>query len=660
MAFLKNTIILILVFVFLSLIGNNGYGQPPLPIKWGKVSKQDLEMKTYAPDTSAKALILCDYGQLFFYPPPPVDHPDPTVEKVFHRRIKILSLDALDLGNISIPLRKSEHLREYISEIKVESFNLDENGKVVTSIAKSGDFRMKDVNDHWREMTVACPNVKVGTIIEYYYRILTDHNVSLIDWKFENSLPTLHSEFRANIHEAVKVNVVQRGIRLLQKYGSTPTNIWSLDSLPAFSNEPYSAAPSDYSDHVILQLAGIHEDYTDETETDKKGYTSNYRTWDEVSRKLIQEDYSDYFKLGYTFQGIVDSIVAGATTPDEKVERIYHYVTTNYQWNENYSCYPDKTIAELLENNKGNSGTLNLMLDILLKQAGIDCNPAILKLKKEGRISKQYPVLREFDDMVVAVNLGEKTLFVDCTDPFRPYTLPDRNILNTSALIIKPDTPIWEEILPSPNTKEKQDIATEISIGSGIRKMSIQLSLSGYTAARKRKDFSILPSAKDYIANELFVDQAYWSLDSVACDDLKNIDKPLRVRAFYHSEGMPNTSDINYLKPFIDVSQKFNPFTQEVRVLPVDLLVPIERTEVCVIKFSEGYSVKEAPSPATFLLPNRKGVFIMNFFNNGNEVTAQRTFVISNPFFMPEEYTGLKNIYDSYVSSSKSMVVVSK
>jgi len=656
----KQTIYLILTIVFISLNINYSYAQPPLPMKWGKVSKQDLEMKTYAPDTSAKAIILCDYGQIFFYPTAPVEHPDPSLEKVFHRRIKILSPEAVDLGDIVIRLRKHEHFREYISEIKVESFNIDENGKVVTSVAKSGDFHMVDVNDHLREMRVACPNVKVGTIIEYYYRILTDYNVSLIDWNFENSLPTLHSEFRANIHEAFKVNVIQRGMRLLQKYGSTPTNIWSLDSLPALTEEPYSAAFNDYADHVILQTAGVYKDYTREMETDKKGYTSYLQTWGELSKKLIEDHYDDYFKLGYTFQGIIDSLTAGSTTNEEKVEKIYQYVTTNFKWNNTYSYSSTETLPELLESHTGSSGTINLLLDIMLKQAGLDCNPAILKLKEDGKISKIYPVLSEFTDMVVAVNLAGKTLFVDGTDPFRPYDLPNINILNTSALIIKSDTPIWEDIVPPSNAKQKQDVVTEISLGGEIKKMTIQISKSGYKAAGARVDISKLPKLEDYLNQEMLVDQAYWVLDSVICNDLKNIDKPLRIRAFYHSDDKLMASGISYEKPFIDVSNKFDPFVRQVRVLPVDLLVPSELTEVCVIKFPEGYSIKESPTPSTVLLPNRKGVFITNYFNNGNEVTAQRTFVISNPFFMPEEYTGLKNIFDSFVSSSKAMVMVGK
>jgi len=101
-------------------------------------------------------------------------------------------------------------------------------------------------------------------------------------------------------------------------------------------------------------------------------------------------------------------------------------------------------------------------------------------------------------------------------------------------------------------------------------------------------------------------------------------------------------------------------FTAPTRSMPIDLEVPIEYTYVTTIKLPKGYRVQELPEQMSVVLPNKKGALIINYFNNGNELTAQRTFIISNPFFMPEEYTDLKNIFDSYRSSSKAMMVVGK
>jgi len=657
MAIFRKPIAIILTITPLLIFSNAIVAQSPLPMKWGKIEKTDLETKTYPQDSSANAIVLCEYGQLFFYPPPQETHPDPMVEKIVHRRIKILNTAALDLANLSIPLRKRENFREYISEIKIQSFNLDENGKIQISTAKNSDSHMVDLGEYYRELRVACPNVKVGSIVEYYYRIKTDFNLSLVDWSFENILPTLHSEYRVNIHETFKVNVIQRGVRLQQKYGNTPTNIWALDSMPALTKEPHSASPTDYTDRVILQTAGV-KDYSDQEETDEKGYTSHYRTWEELSKNLMEESYNDYSKLGYTFKNTVDSIITGVNTQEEKIERIHSYIVSHFKWDDHYAFTPTE-FSTLLETHSGNSCALNLLMNIMLQQAGFESNPAILKLKRDGKISRQYPVLKEFGHMTVVVELEGRKMFVDCTNKYRPYDLPDINIINTSALIVKSGAATWAEITPSIKTKQKEDIVSEITLGVESSKMMVQFTFSGYKAVDVREDIANVGSVTEFLEKRLSGTQAIWNLDSVSCDDLTDLSKPLRIRGFFSAIERFDPTGLNYTKVFAEKTVP-NPFRSQYRVLPIEFLAPIERTETVVIKFPEGYSVKELPASETIVLPNKKGVFIMNFFDNGNELTAQRTFIISNPFFFPQEYAKLKNLFDRSSASSNSTVVIQK
>ena len=41
------------------------HGQKP-PIKWGKISKEDLAMTVYEPDPEAAAVVLCNFASLTF------------------------------------------------------------------------------------------------------------------------------------------------------------------------------------------------------------------------------------------------------------------------------------------------------------------------------------------------------------------------------------------------------------------------------------------------------------------------------------------------------------------------------------------------------------------------------------------------------------------
>ncbi|HBO74555.1 MAG TPA: hypothetical protein DD653_07700 [Marinilabiliales bacterium] len=52
---------IVLVAFFLLTITSNAFASKE-PIKFGKVSKEELEMSIYSKDSSAPAVILCDYG----------------------------------------------------------------------------------------------------------------------------------------------------------------------------------------------------------------------------------------------------------------------------------------------------------------------------------------------------------------------------------------------------------------------------------------------------------------------------------------------------------------------------------------------------------------------------------------------------------------------
>lgn len=64
----------------------------PKSIKWGEVSRADLEMKVFSNDTNAAAVILGDVGNVYF---------NGRLEMVLtrHRRIKIFSEAGYEWGN---------------------------------------------------------------------------------------------------------------------------------------------------------------------------------------------------------------------------------------------------------------------------------------------------------------------------------------------------------------------------------------------------------------------------------------------------------------------------------------------------------------------------------------------------------------------------------
>jgi len=101
------------------------------PIKFGKVSIEEMEMKSYLPDTTASAVILCDYGVTDM----PFSKQDRQFAQTFKRtiRIKILKKEGLDWANFKISLSKK---RENLTNVKGMTYNL-ENGKIIKTKLKS-------------------------------------------------------------------------------------------------------------------------------------------------------------------------------------------------------------------------------------------------------------------------------------------------------------------------------------------------------------------------------------------------------------------------------------------------------------------------------------------------------------------------------------------
>ena len=68
------------------------------PMKWGSIPETDLSMTSYAPDTSAEALVLGNVGDLEL-----TISADGTQYDFFqHRRVKILKRSGFSKGNVMI------------------------------------------------------------------------------------------------------------------------------------------------------------------------------------------------------------------------------------------------------------------------------------------------------------------------------------------------------------------------------------------------------------------------------------------------------------------------------------------------------------------------------------------------------------------------------
>ncbi len=245
-----------------------------LPIKFGDVSLDELKMVRYEKDTTAPAVVLVDYGESII---------DYNQEKGFVikfervRRVKILTKDGYDWGNLTIQLYRDGSTEEDLTSVKAITYNL-EKGKIVETKLKNDAIIREETDKNLRNVKIALPNVKEGSVIEVSYKVTSPFLFNFQDWDFQSTIPIVWGEYRARIPEyfeykklmqgylALSINEtseVKRSFELVYREkiggGNTSTRFggsssstererveytekyfrWALKDAPAFREEPF-------------------------------------------------------------------------------------------------------------------------------------------------------------------------------------------------------------------------------------------------------------------------------------------------------------------------------------------------------------------------------------------------------------------------------------
>ncbi len=638
-----------LLFLLLITFSSNIFSQKP-PVKWGKVSPDEWKMKVCDFDTSASAIVLCDYGQINFEYGKPI-----TV--TIHTRIKILKKRGLDQANITIPFYKRNNI-ENIIKIKAQTINKTGEEGAGTYKVNNQDFFEVDADETWGEMRFSMPSVQVGSIIEYQYVLRTKDAFQLKGWTLQSDIPTLHSEIRAKISEGFDVRIFFRGGRLLKKYGFESLSRWFLTKLPAIKTEPYCPNPQDYLERIEFQLAGYYKRSASYNFDRSSEYVNTMTTWDELANEVMTtEKYNQYLSGGRKISNLTNPLISDDMNEREKVINIYNYVKDEYFWDGKYSVFPGIGLNDFLDKKSGRSANINLLLVSMLQEAGIDATPFLISTLGHGRISDTYPILSQFNHVLAHIKLYGKDQLLDATDPFRPYDYLDVNDYNGLGLSIKKYSSGWVPI--KQEKKGKTFINVTIEPDNEEYQYVTKYHFSGYKAIINRKLLAE-NNERTYAENYLETEEPDLVLDSLRIKNKKEIEKPLIVICYYRKEEVSEISPLFYLKPIITSDFNKNPFVNPVRTLPVYFNFPFEYQYSVNIKIPNNYQIEDVPEQIKLNMPDKSGSFSYLVQVTGSILQIQSKMKFDKTSYSVREYDALRELFDRYIAKNQETVVLKK
>lgn len=633
--------------------------QTPPYMTFGQIAPADLHMKVYEPDTTAAAVVLGDYENISIT----IDN-DVLVRKERHRRVKILKKSGFHYGDIEIP---------FYSYKKQEQFFFDR----ATIYAPSGNFVkltredifIEKINEFWSKARFTFPNLEAGSIIEYTYFINSDRYYKPEDWFFQGSIPVRHSQIRIKYpymlnytyffqgNEGMRIIKEEEGLTVLEGINGTCTikpGIYTFENAPAMKEESYITTMDDYRARIRFQLSKIH--YSDGRVQE---VTSS---WKELKKELFSSPYFGFhfLKKGH-YKDVVEPIsgsLAKKTSQIEKAAFIYNYITRNISWNGqyNFAAGADK-LKTVVTRGTGSSGQINLILLVLLREAGIEANPVLTSTRSHGKMYEDSPLLDQFNHLIIAAEIKEQQMLIDATELLRPMGYPDVAALNGRGWHLEEG---WINIKAP---KESMDAyMTELVLSEeGHLSGQIAGGYRGYNAIPERRHYLDNLSGTHW-TNRLSENFAEVFIDTVIAGQVLNLDQMFTdTIQFKIEEAAMSTGDHLYFSPILFSNFSENPFKLQQRNYPVNFPYPIREQHNITIQLPPGYSVEELPKNVRTSLPGKGGSFIYAIDTKvPGKLKCNIMMNIKQLKFEPYEYPAVKELFDLFVEKLNEQIVLVK
>jgi hypothetical protein len=612
----------LLIFHLLFILAATGIAQKS-PIKFGDVSISDIEMTTYLPDTSAPAVILCDFGHF----------DSQTVKFTRTLRIKILKKDGYSWANYAFPGTQNSQARGI-------TFNL-ENGKVVQTKLKNESIFTDRVSGNKYNIRVAMPNVKVGSVLDMEFTM----NMIPTRWKFQDLIPVAYSELIMDWSQYITLGSHYYGFEKLDF--SSPTR-WVAKQMPAFKVEPFLNSQENYLSRIEFNVIKFFD----------HDYAS---TWELISTTLLKSSDFGEALSGSGFLNNLSNNISESNQPKELMIRMAcDSVKKMIKWNENESLFPkNASLNARLKMKVGNSADINLILIQLLKKLDFETTPVVLSTRSNGILSPVMPSIEKLNYVIAMVKIGDTRYLLDATDPYLPFDMLPLRCLNYEGRTI--DEHKSELINLNTGGKNKTLTVYDLSIDDNQNfKGKIAIQHVDYSASDFRRTYNSFNSSEEYLQSfkkdkpGLFISNAeIINLDSIYLPVNESFDVTINNQATLAGNEI-------YLQPLLYEQLKENPFKMEDRKYPIDYGFKYENTTIINYSVPDNYGIISMPSPISLKMEGNAATFQYEISQGGSQIKVTSKFTIMQTLFLPQNYKALKEFYNQMILKQAEPIIIKK
>ncbi|WP_412985399.1 DUF3857 domain-containing protein [Pontimicrobium sp. IMCC45349] len=622
-----------------------------------QVTSGDLLTNVYTADSTANALVIYEKGNSY------IDEETFNVVTEIKRKIKILKKEAFNQGTIEILLYNNDSKnKEKIKKIVAYTHNINNSIGTKQRLNKD-DIFTEVINKNYTQVKFTLPDLKEGSVITYSYTLVSPFIFNYHSWSFQDDIPKLYSEYTTSIPANYKYHIKLVGNQKLSKHdqilkkncikrlnGATADcteTIYVMENIPALIEESYMTTASNYLSRIEYELE--HTERFD-------GHVSYYtKTWESVDKELrTDESLGKQLKKSVNPEDILPSEIINETDKLAKAKAIYNFVIDNYTWNNKTRLFQDVSVKRLIKEKSGNSSELNILLYNLLNKSDINVNAVILSTRQSGFLTKLYPVLSEFNYLIVKTVINNKTYLLDSTNPYQAFgEIPFRCLNNDGRQLDLKNGSKWIDIHASTPTATMHQVS--LNINNNVLNGNIKSRYTSYNATNKKENYYSNPDS--YVKN---FEDTYVDIIVNEHDVSSNGIHDIYFQETYDIEFNDNNivGDKIYLDPFIYKFFTENPFKLQQRTYPIEFGHKNFMSYTLKLNIGEDYSVVELPKNQIIKLPNNAGDFSFSVSQIGNDINVTSKINFKEPAYPSEYYPYLKEFMSKIVEVYSNTIIV--
>jgi len=636
-------VVLLACLVFSSL----GFAQKE---DWLPITPQDQQIKEVPgnPGASAIQLYYADY----------IDDENHT-EFIYHR-IKVLTDKGKDLGDVEITLLPSFS----VGDLKARTIHPD--GKIIEFTGKPFEktiFKTKGVKVQAKTFTM--PEVTVGSIIEYKYKLRLDNIVITENsWTIQHGLYTLKENFFFKAYQGgfedspggSQVSYVTAHLdQKLKQKGSTVE--LSMENVPAFESEGYMPPEDNYKPQVLFFYTAR------EATTVDKFWQDGGKRWNNYYERAL----GNYKEV----KDAAAEAIGSETDPEKKLRKLY----ARAQQVRNRTYERERTDAELkkekikenanvadvLKRGYGDREDITLLFVALARAAGFDASVVMVSSREERFFNKNVLSKSQLDSQVASVQFNGKDLFLDPGTKFCPYGLI--RWIRTSTAALKLDKNGGTFVVVSAAAQDKAVITRTANVSlseDGSLKGDATVEFKGGEALERRLSAFKTDEAgrKKDIEDEFknwLVNGANVQLTSAKGWDAT--DEPLVVQFSVEIPGYASAAGKRLLTPaYLFQAKQKDAFKPAQRKYPVYFPYAFAEIDKIFMKLPAGYTLENAPPIQQADLPYAR---YENFSQlAGTQLVTQRALLLNVIFLDVGKYAELKDFFSKVQAGDEEQAVV--